>query len=220
MSEHVPAVRRLLWAFFFAVAFAFVEAAVVVYLRSLYYPGGFAFPLRVLATDHIAVELAREFCTLAMILTVASIAAVRSWERFGLFIFIFGVWDIFFYLWLKVCINWPVTLFDWDILFLIPLPWIGPVIAPLLVSLLLVTCGAIIVLRLEGGTIIRLTARSVVLWLIGTGVVLYSFIYDTGATLRGMMPLPYHYELLGVGLALYIAAFMTLTTITASAGKA
>ena len=218
MKETAPAMRRLFWAFLFAAAFAFVEAAVVVYLRALYYPGGFAFPLRVLATDHIAVELAREFSTLAMILAVASITAVRSWERFGFFIFIFGVWDIFFYLWLKVCINWPLTLFDWDILFLIPLPWIGPVIAPLLVALALTVCGTIIVLRLERSTVIRLTVASVALWLCGTAVILYSFVCDTEATLRGTMPLPYRYELLGIGLALYIAAFVTLKTTKASPG--
>jgi hypothetical protein len=215
MTAPAPAYRRLFWAFIFAAAFAFVEAAVVVYLRALYYPGGFVFPLRVLSTEHIAVELAREFSTLVMIMAVASIAAVRSWERFALFIFIFGIWDIFFYLWLKVCINWPATLFDWDILFLIPLPWIGPVIAPVLVALTLVVCGAAIVLRIDRGIIIRLTAASIVLWACGTAVILYSFIYDTAATLRGMVPLPYRYELLAIGLALYIASFLTLKTVKA-----
>ena len=217
MTDPAPAVRRLLWAFLFAVAFAFVEAAVVVYLRALYYPGGFAFPLHVLATDHIAVELAREFSTLVMIAAVASITAVRSWERFAFFLFIFGVWDIFFYVWLKVCINWPLTLFDWDILFLIPLPWIGPVIAPVLVALTLAACGALIVLRLERGAVIRLTVAAIALWLCGTAVILYSFIHDIGATLRGTMPLPYRYELLGIGLVLYVTAFASLKTFKASA---
>jgi hypothetical protein len=216
MTGPASASKRLIWAFLFAAAFAFVEAAVVIYLRALYYPDGFVFPLRVLSMDHITVELAREFSTLVMIVAVASIAAIRSWERFALFMFIFGVWDIFFYLWLKVCIHWPATLFDWDILFLIPLPWIGPVIAPVLVALTLTASGAIILLRLERGTTIRLTAASIALWLCGTAVILYSFIHDTGATLRGMMPHPYHYELLAVGLVLYIASLVTLKTIKAS----
>ena len=57
---------------------------------------------------------------------------------------------------------------------------------------------------------------SVALWLCGTGVILYSFLSDTEATLRGMMPLPYRYELLGIGLVLYIVAFRTLKTLRAS----
>lgn len=210
-----PAARRLLWAFVFAVTFAFVESAVVVYLRALYYPGGFFFPLRVLATDHIVVELVRELSTLLMIAAVAVLAGRTAWERFGFFIFIFGVWDIFFYCWLKVCINWPSTLVDWDILFLIPLPWIGPVIAPVLVALTLSVCGVIFVLRSGRGMTTRLTVASSVLWLLGTAVILYSFISDTGATLRGAMPAPYRYELLAIGLLLYAAAFVTLKTIPA-----
>ena len=216
MTAHPAAVSRLLWVFLFAIAFAFVEAAVVVYLRALYYPGGFVFPLHAIATDHIAVELTRELSTLIMIAAVACVAATRPWERFALFIFIFGTWDILFYLWLKVTSNWPLTPFDWDILFLIPLPWIGPVIAPVLVALTLAICGVLLVLRLERGLVVHLTILSVALWLCGTCVILYSFLSDTEATLRGMMPLPYRYELLGIGLVLYIAAFLTLKTLKSS----
>ena len=212
MTDTRPAMRHLLWAFLFAVAFAFVESAVVVYLRALYYPEGFVFPLHVLATRHVSVELTRELATLIMIAATASLAAIRPWERFGFFIFIFGVWDIFFYVWLKLSINWPVTLFDWDILFLIPLPWIGPVIAPVLVALTLAVCGVIIVLRSSRGMIMQLTLGSFILWLSGTAAILYSFMSDTGATLGGMMPLPYRYELLGIGLFLYGAAFAAVKT--------
>jgi hypothetical protein len=216
MTIPQPATRRLLWSFVFAVAFAFVESAVVVYLRALYYPEGFFFPLRILATSHISVELSRELATMVMIAAVAMLARTRAWERFGFFIFIFGIWDIFFYLWLKVCINWPLSLLDWDILFLIPIPWISPVIAPVLVALILAICGGIIVVRSGHGITMRLTALPVALWLCGTAVILYSFVVDTGATLGGLMPRPYHYELLGIGLALYIAAFVTVKTSTDS----
>lgn len=210
MMATPSAAQRLVWAFLFAVAFAFVESAVVIYLRSLYYPEGFFFPLRVLATDHVAVELARELSTMVMIAAVAVLAGVSAWERFGFFIFIFGAWDIFFYGWLKVCINWPLTLFDWDILFLIPVPWIGPVIAPVLVALTLAACGALFVLRSGTGRTMQLTVVSAALWICGTAVILYSFVADTGATLGGLMPQPYRYELLVIGLLLYIAAFATV----------
>lgn len=212
MTDIQPAVRRILWAFLFAISFAFVESAVVVYLRALYYPGGFSFPLRVLATDHITIELARELSTLVMIAAAAALAGFRPWERFGFFIFIFGVWDIFFYLWLKVCINWPLTLFDWDILFLIPVPWIGPVLAPVLVALTLTVCGAMLVLRSGRGVEMRLSITPVVLWGLGTVAILSSFVADTKATLGGMMPQPYRYELLAIGLLMYVAAFATIKT--------
>ncbi len=210
------AVHRLLGIFLFAVAFAFVESAVVVYLRALYYPGGFFFPLRVLAANHVTIELARELSTLIMIAAVAALTGRNSWERFGFFIFLFGTWDIFFYGWLKVCINWPLTLFDWDILFLIPLPWIGPVIAPVLVALTLAACGVIVVLRSEHGLAMRLTATAVILWICGTAVILYSFVSDTAATLGGMMPQPYRYELLGIGILLYAAACAAVKSSKAS----
>jgi hypothetical protein len=219
MTALSPGAKRLFWAFLFAVAFAFVESAVVVYLRALYYPGGFFFPLRVLATDHVAVELARELSTMIMIATVAALAGFSAWERIGFFLFIFGIWDIFFYGWLRVCINWPRTLFDWDILFLIPVPWIGPVIAPVLVALTMAICGTIVVLRTERGMSIQPGFLPLGLWLAGTAVILYSFVADTGATLGGVMPQPYRYELLGLGLLLYIVAFSTLKTSTQSAAK-
>lgn len=210
------AVRRLSWAFLFAVAFAFVESAVVIYLRALYYPGGFFFPLRVLSTNHVAVELARELSTMVMIGAVAVLAGRTAWERVGFFIFIFGIWDVFFYGWLKVCINWPLTLFDWDILFLIPVPWVGPVIAPVLVALTLAVCGARFVVRSGRGRAMRATGASVALWACGTVVILYSFIADTGATIGGMMPQPYRYELLAIGLLLYMGAYATVKTSKAS----
>ena len=150
-----------------------------------------------------------------MIAAVACLAATSPWKRFGYFIFIFGSWDIFFYIWLKLSINWPASLLDWDILFLIPLPWIGPVIAPLMVALMMTTCGLIIILRMNRGQSLRLTMASVVLFLLGTAAILFSFISDTGATLRGLEPLPYRYELLAIGLVLYGGAFMTIKTIAA-----
>lgn len=214
MRDNRPAARGLLWACLFAVSFAFVESAVVVYLRALYYPAGFTFPLRTLPTDHIVVELLREFSTLVMMGSVAFLASTRAWERFGYFLFIFGVWDIFYYVWLKVFLNWPASLLDWDILFLIPLPWIGPVIAPVLIALAMAVAGILFVLRSLRGMVMRLTAAAVVLWMCGTAVILYSFIADTGATLRGLMPEPYRYELLAVGLVLYAAAFAAIKTMS------
>src|SRR3990170_403953 len=138
--DKIP-VHKLLWVSLFGIAFAFVETSMVVYLRALYYPEGFSFPLKVVSQEHLAVELAREAATIIILVTVGIIAGRKRWEKFGYFLAAFGIWDIFYYVWLKVALNWPQTLTDWDVLFLIPVPWVGPVIAPLLLALLMTCCG-------------------------------------------------------------------------------
>jgi hypothetical protein len=81
------------------------------------------------------------------------------------------------------------------------------------------SCGTIVVFRTERGMSIQPGFLPLGLWLAGTAVILYSFVADTGATLGGVMPQPYRYELLGLGLLLYIVAFSTLKTSTQSAAK-
>ncbi|HTY59093.1 MAG TPA: hypothetical protein VMF59_09755 [Bacteroidota bacterium] len=199
----------LAWVAVFSLAFAFVEASVVIYLRALYYPDGFSFPLKLMQAGFLRVEIAREAATIIMLASVGIIAGFRPWERFGYFLFAFGVWDIAFYAWLLAAVGWPGSLFDWDILFLIPLPWIGPVIAPMAISLLMVAFGAVMVLRSAAEKRFRPGALSWALGLAGTASVLYSFMADTDAGIRGAYPIPYHYGLLAAGLAAYIAGFVT-----------
>ena len=201
------AASTLAWVAVFSVAFAFVESSVVIYLRALYYPEGFAFPLKLIPAGYLRVEIAREAATLIMLATIGLIAGWKPWERFGFFLFAFGIWDIAFYAWLLGTIGWPASILDWDILFLIPLPWIGPVIAPLLVSLLMTLCGAAIVLRSAGERRFRPRALSWVMGVLGTAFLLYSFMADTDAGIRGALPAPYRYGLLAAGLAAYAAGF-------------
>ncbi len=200
--------RKLLWLTLFAVAMAFVESAVVVYLRLIYYPEGFRFPLKLIADKTIAIELLREISTLFMLLSVAALAGKKFWERFAHFLLLFGIWDIFYYLWLKALIDWPSSLLEWDILFLIPLPWIGPVIAPVSIALLMIFCGVLISRIIEKGGSFRPPMTSYLLASAGTAMILYSFMRDTGATLYQQLPEPYRYELLILGDALFLAAFL------------
>jgi hypothetical protein len=136
--------RPLLWLTLFAIAMAYAEAAVVVYLRGIYHPDDplTIFPLAVLANRDLVIEAAREFATLAMILSVSFLTAADGARILAAFAYTFGVWDIFYYVWLKVMIGWPVRWLEWDLLFLIPWPWLGPWLAAALVSLLLVSWGA------------------------------------------------------------------------------
>jgi hypothetical protein len=207
LTLDVNVVRKLAWIAVFGVAFAYVESSIVVYLRALYYPEGFAFPLKLISHEHLVVELARELATIVVLGTAAIIAGIKGWQRFGYFLVVFGVWDIFYYVWLKVILNWPLTIVDWDILFLIPLPWIGPVLAPLLIAALMTSFGAIIVIRIGNGDYFQPNVLSWFAAIIATVILLYSFVLDIPATLLGKMPAPYHYEFLVVGLFLYLAGF-------------
>ncbi len=202
--------RKLIYVSLFAVSFAFVEAAVVVYLRDLYYPQGFHFPLRMLIDRNLIIELIREFTTIVMMASVAGLAGRKFWERFGYFLIIFGVWDICFYVWLKVTLGWPESLFTWDVLFLLPAPWLGPVLAPILVSAAMIFIGADITRRFAKGIEIR---PGLIHWLgvlAGSALVLYSFMNDTAASLHEQMPAPYKWEFFLTGIALYIITYIHL----------
>jgi hypothetical protein len=126
--------------FCFAVAMGYMESAVVVYLRELYYPEGFHFiteeSLRAIPNHILLTETGRELATIVILVSVSMLLVRKDWiKRFAYFLFAFSIWDITYYVWLFVMIRWPESLFTNDVLFLIPRPWIGPVIAPILVSL-------------------------------------------------------------------------------------
>jgi len=201
-------IPKLLWLTIFAIAMAFIESAVVVYLRAIFYPDGFKFPLKAITDHKIVIEVFREAATLFMLLSVTFLAGKKRWERFAYFMFLFGVWDVFYYIWLKVLLNWPASLFDWDILFLIPLPWISPVLAPVSISLLMIVFSILIAHSIQRGQEFKPVLISRVLALSGITLILYSFMHDINATLHQQMPKPYHYEFLIIGDSLFIVAFL------------
>ncbi len=142
-----PDIRRAFaWMSAFYIAMAYLESAVVVYLRALYYPDGFDFPLVPMDESLIVTEVGRELATLLMLLAPAALITRSALERFAWFCFGFGMWDIFYYAWLKVLLGWPSGLLSRDLLFLIPVPWVGPVWAPCAISLGLIGL-ALIILR-------------------------------------------------------------------------
>ncbi|RME19981.1 MAG: hypothetical protein D6800_13630 [Candidatus Zixiibacteriota bacterium] len=208
--ENSQLTRTIFTAFVFAAAMAYFEAAVVVYLRQSFYPQGFAFPLKPMPAGTLVIELGREAATIIMLIAVAFLTGKGKWERFGWFLFLFGVWDIGYYFWLKVLIDWPATLFDWDILFLIPIPWIGPVVAPVLVSLTMIVIGLWFAVRSRSRNGILVGSLSWTLGVLGSLVLLYSFMSDTAAGLHGQEPQPYRYWLLALGLICYWVGFAVL----------
>ena len=162
----------------FAAAMAWVESAVVFYLRTMvnriepYQPH----PLPLFGGLG-PVELTREAATLIMLLTVGMLAG-RNWRaRLGYSAVAFGFWDIFYYVFLKAICGWPHSLADWDILFLLPLPWWGPVWSPMGIALLMILWGTL-TSQFEEADSIRPLRR---LWLLnfsGVALALYLFMAD------------------------------------------
>jgi hypothetical protein len=162
----------------FAIAMGFLEAIVVVYLRELYYPNGFSFPLQTMPTNILSLELVREICTMVILLTIALIAGKNKLQKFAWFIFCFAVWDIFYYVGLKLFLNWPPSLMTWDLLFLIPVAWVSPVLAPLICSLTMILLAASIILLQEKGYDIRIKLYEWGLIIGGAVIIFIAFIWD------------------------------------------
>jgi len=132
----------------FAVAMAWLESAVVFYGRSLV---GRLEPYQANPLPFIAelgpTELVREAATMLMLWAVGWFAGETRRARWAFACLAFGVWDVFYYVFLRIICGWPRTLLDWDVLFLIPLPWWGPVIAPMLIAVLMIAWGTLVVLN-------------------------------------------------------------------------
>jgi hypothetical protein len=121
------------------------------------------------------------------------------------------VWDIFYYVWLKVLLDWPASLLTPDILFLIPLPWWGPVIAPVLIALLMTGAGWTAVALNDRGRSLRLRWPDVLLSGAGNLLVLYAFMGDAIAalpaaaeTLARVRPEGFRWGIFGAGYLLMI----------------
>jgi len=198
----------------FASGMAWVEAASVYYLRVTVdrldpYQAN-PLPMSGILEQ---VELVREASTLVMLLTVGMLAGRTGPTRLGYTAIAFGVWDIAYYVFLKVICDWPKSLFDWDVLFLLPMPWWGPVLAPVCIALLMIVWGTLVSQRAA-----RSPARSVALrllwrlnWL-GVALALYVFMADSLRTVheglaatRTALPTAFNWSIFVVALVLMAA---------------
>ncbi len=170
-----PVFKLLLVTGIFAIAMGFMESAVVIYLRALYYPEGFAFPLKMLTGTIAVTEILREAATMIMLITVAWMSVKGALERFAIFIYAFAIWDIFYYLFLYLLIGWPETFFTWDLLFLIPLPWTGPVLAPVINSLTMILLAALILRYRKYHEHFRLDFYEWMLLILGSVITIFSY---------------------------------------------
>jgi hypothetical protein len=140
-------IKTLVWVTLFGIAFGMVEAAVVIYMRALYFPTGFRFPINAIDNPIVYTELWREVATIVMLAAVGILAGKSKVQRFAYFLISFAVWDIFYYVFLKVFIDWPESLLTWDILFLLPVAWIGPVVAPVILALFMIGIALMLLIK-------------------------------------------------------------------------
>lgn len=159
---------------FFALAMALVEAAVVIYLRAMLQPAGAALPLQ----PYLRIEIAREAATLVMLAAAGWLAGPAPAARAAWFVYAFGLWDLGYYLWLKILAHWPMSLFDPDVLFLIPIPWTAPVIAPVMVAALLCLAALLALARLEHGQTVGFGFAHFALFASGVLGALCTFLVD------------------------------------------
>jgi hypothetical protein len=168
MSEIV---KRFSWVSVYAIAMAFLEAVVVAYIRKLLH-----------MTDHRAdlapyalMEAWREVATIIMLVAVGWLTGRKKIDRLAYGMFAFGLWDIWYYVWLRVLVNWPKTLLDWDTLFLIPFPWRGPVLSAVLIAGLICAVSILAVHQTDRQETPKITASQVMVALCGAMLALYVF---------------------------------------------
>ncbi len=191
----------------FAIAMGYLEAAVVVYLRLHYYPDGFVFPLVVMPQSIVIVEVAREVATVIMLGVIGWVSGKDFLARFSYFSIAFGVWDIFYYIFLKAILDWPASLFTDDILFLIPLPWVAPVLAPVLVSLCLIVAGIAVLIRESRGRPVRISRVRWLLICLGGTLVLASFLVNADAAMHQQPLASFSWYLFTGGMLLGLTSF-------------
>jgi len=178
------------------VGLGYMEAAVVVYLREIsapirqrYFPREASEPLPLLGGQQLAaaggdkfkilaIEMTREPAPLAVLAAFAWVLGRTRRMRVGLFLVGFGLWDILYYVFLKLLIDWPKSLASWDVLYLIPAPWVAPVWAALASAVTMLALGAVAISTGRAGQ----KARSPSAWLAivcGVALVLVSFFLRT-----------------------------------------
>jgi len=217
--------RQTLTILLFGISFGYVEAAVVTYLRPQFdavratftpqsrdlFPVPSPQQVRAAGPDMVRLvgtEVAREAATLLMLGAVAAAVGGSFRQCLAFFLLAFGAWDISYYAFLKVLIDWPKSLLTWDVLFLIPVQWSAPVLAPALVALTMIGTGLVYLWRESNGHAIPLR---VVHWLgayAGALFVVAAFTWDYRNVMAGGMPKPFPWPLFALGEVLWVMTFL------------
>jgi hypothetical protein len=203
-------VKKIIWLTLFAIAMAYFESTTVIYLRNLYYPEGFTFPLKIIPINIALIEMGRETATILILISVAILLSQTRGELFTYFMYCFGVWDIFYYIWLRLLIDWPPSLLTWDVLFLIPVSWVGPVLAPIIVSLTLVAASMIVICYQKRGCNLIITRGEWSAGVLAGFVIFLSFIMESKNVLAEGVPVAYPWWMLITGEIVGIGIFIRI----------
>lgn len=201
----------------FGISFGFVEAAVVVYIRAFTAPhreaAGLArddlFPVLTPRKGPVPeevvrmwrVERLREVATLALLWSAGMALGRTRTARIAVFLVAFGLWDFAFYLGLRYLIEWPPSLMTPDLLFLLPVPWWGPVLAPLMAAALMVAGGSRYLWKpflVRAGHWVGMAGGSLIMIL--------AFCWDAQLLLHGGIPERFEWPLYLTGLGTALAA--------------
>jgi len=171
--------KNLIFLLIFGIGMGFLEAIVVFYIRYIYYPEGFSFPLAMMSKEIYIAELIREICTIIMLFSISIIAGKNRLQIVAYFLFSFAIWDIFYYIALKLFLNWPPSLLTWDVLFFIPIIWIGPVIAPIICSFTMILFSSIILFMQDKKIDFKITKIEWLFLGLGSLFIFITFIWDS-----------------------------------------
>jgi hypothetical protein len=219
--------RTVIALLLFGASFGYVEAAVVAYLRLLheparqqFHPGrgaGDLFPLLTMEQlrasgpeqqQLLAIELGREAATIVMLAAIGLAVARNAGQWAAAFVIAFGTWDITFYLFLKLLLGWPESLFTWDILFLIPVPWVGPVLAPALVSAAMIGAGVWHLRREARGEPVAMGRAHWIGIVGGALVIVFAFAMDYQGIMAGGTPRAFHWGVFGTGMMIGVGSYV------------
>jgi hypothetical protein len=199
-----------------ALVFGWIEASVIVYLRevsirevALHTPSDLTnlqITLASLPSRLVALEMAREACTLVLLAAVGWLAGRRPADRIGAFFTAFGIWDLTYYAVLRLVSGWPDSISTWDILFLIPSPWVAPVWAPVTVATLLVAGGSYLFWTADHARRYRWTDLGVLL--ISVCLTVAAFLVESRTVVDHQVPKQFPIWLFWSGVALGSAWFV------------
>ncbi|MFC1566110.1 hypothetical protein ACFL4B_04130 [Candidatus Neomarinimicrobiota bacterium] len=191
----------------FAIAMGILEAICVVYIRQIIFPPDGNITNIPITNFNFTIEAIREAMTIIILTTTSILAAYNVRTRLAMFFLAFGTWDILYYIGLRLFLQWPASIMDWDTLFLIPVAWYSPVLVPVLISFYFIF-GSIFVVLYEGnGTKLKFSFWVVLLQLLAFIVWFYSFIINS-ATIseNGYTNAEYSWALFLLGLVLGVAS--------------
>ena len=190
-----------------AVAFGLVEGGLVTVYRLWLDPHAQIFPLLALPEGVAGLERVREVATVVLLAGVAVLSARPASARFAAFLFLFGLWDLVYYATLRLTLGWPAGLGAWDLLFLLPVPWLAPVAAPISIALVMLVVGIVTLRHTERHGAFEVHASHVVAGALGGLLCIWSFVEDENARALRSLPPRYAFEWLALGLGLGLAAF-------------